>query len=408
MDAYSRLQSLVAAGQVEIICIYGTARSGTTVLGRLFTGYADLVRNQPFRAAVTGRLGKRGSVQSFTEADFAGACQVILDDVEGKRRERAEPVRIAVKELAYVMPPAFFRQWLSLVGRVVVPVREPFSQVLSLGRAGAAMSLQLDDLPDTTRFLTEHAERIFAHPNEDLDGMALCPYNAKMWAAQEADLAAIASLACVDGQARRTAVLDTTLMRYHPVEALERTLQTLQIDRSAPAEDRDGGSWFQADRFRDARDPDRVTIRRAMRSRTIDPITADELPDGRLLPAPVRAHAEALLPLYFSLMVSPDNCYRPARAEVESRPCFGTAHWLADGHPLLAFFICCLDRRAQADRGAAEPTEMRHHALYRQAAAWGYESSCERWLSLLETDATGLVQAAESPGRRFPKASCHG
>lgn len=408
MDAYSRLQSLVASGQVEIICIYGAARSGTTVLGRLFTGYADLVRNQPFRTAVTGRLGKRGSVQRFTEADFAGACQIILDDIEGKRRERAGPVRIAVKELAYVMPPAFVRQWLSLVGRIVVPVREPFSQVLSLGRASAAMALQLEELPDTRVFLSDHAERIFAQPTEDLDGMTLCHYNTEMWAALATDRAAMASVACVDARPRKTVVLDTTLMRYCPARALDRTVQGLHIDRSVPAADKDGGAWFQPDRFRDARDPDRVTIRRAMRSHAIDPITRDDLPDGRLLPAPVHDHADALLPRYFALMVSPENGYLPTSAEVETQPCSGTAHLLADEHPLLAFFIACLDRRVQAGGRAPVPEEMRRHALYRPAAALGYESSCEIWLSLLEKGDTGVVQAADPPARPFLGASCHG
>jgi tRNA (cmo5U34)-methyltransferase len=310
---YAMLNQLIQENRLEIICIYGTPRSGSTIMEMVFSKLADISRHQPFRSALTdlSNSGLRGGEQDFTLEHYEYGCSLILSDAL-EQLQAKEKATIIVKEVSDVMSEEYVKKWSKLPSKFLITFRSPELQIVSGANIFAADVLDgfkpkqpVDVLMDG---ILQDIENL---PIPDLNNRSILQIFHDAWYSLLRDLEIFRKMA-ETSDAKKITMIDITLLRFAPEAAIHNILERLAIHTETDKILQN----LDDSKIRDTRTRERASQQRARKSKAIELLGSTETIDLVRLPKETGRVIHHLLPIYVGLLASKENSYLPSVDDV--------------------------------------------------------------------------------------------
>ena len=133
-DNHKRLLDLINDQRLQIISIFGTRRSGSTIAAKALAQITDVVLDSPFNAAFQLYNARRPILNIEDEVVYDIFCGMILDEAV-KKAQRKKRLIVVVKGTSGRMGEGLFNKWIQLPSSFLITFRDPATQLISLARA---------------------------------------------------------------------------------------------------------------------------------------------------------------------------------------------------------------------------------------------------------------------------------
>ena len=317
IDSEKKLKELVVRGQVSIIYIHGTARSGSTIAEIILTQLADLAIHQPFR----GTLDKSGGYLRDNKLNFDFdiyelGCSLIVDRITEHLLER-DKVTVVIKELAGFFNPYLWQRWIEIPDRFLFTIREPHLQYFSWLSAMTDKAFRGNgSLLGNRRLVLDRAlgmeNRVLS---SEWKGTTIS-CNQTAWQALKDDFMAVEEVAFRSN--KKVAVLDSILLRYRGELAIKGLVDRLELNLDSLKVIDPNNLSATKSKILDVRDKTRPMVRKANTSQKIMPLRKKEVIELSAFPSHSQEHIKSIIPLYLDLFYSIKLLSMPSLLELET------------------------------------------------------------------------------------------
>ncbi len=337
-----KLKQLVASGKASIIYVHGTARSGSTIAQVIFSRFADRAIHEPFVGVVLQTQGgdKRSNKLTLNADIYEEACGVIVNQILEILNEK-DQATILVKEVSYFLEPPIWERWIQIPEKFLFTIREPHLQYFS------ELSLTTDRyfhgdgaLVRNREFVLENALTIESLNLQNIwpywDGTILSDHK-KEWEALISQWKTVRSF--LDGTKKKIAIMDLNIMRMNPYYAIEKIIEKLGIEVDDIEPCIYNLNIQSQSKIFDLRDPNKVTVRKARNSKTIDPLVEGEDISPYAFPLQSREQIWRVIPIYLDLLYAPEQVAMPSLEQLNDFVAQSETLKLEDTHPFEAYAI---------------------------------------------------------------------
>ena len=353
--SHLKLTQWVCDGTVNVIFVYGTARSGSTITEIIFSSLADLAIHEPFTGLLQNQATHSGVAKlQIDEEIYAAGCALIEKQIR-QILEHKKHATVIIKEVSSFFEDGIWDQWCQIPEKFLFTIRDPHLQYFS-------RLSQISDMIDPHSAPHSFARVLSdAAVTESVDLSTIRPFwtgtivsqNQQAWLSLHRHHKQLRAM--IQGTQKRMAIIDATLMRKNHKYAIRQTTAQLGLPQN---DEDDLGENLQLqvqNKLFDIRDPNRLSVRQARRSKQISPLLPEDAVCIADLPPDSSHHIQQIIPLYLDMLYAPEQIATPSLAQLDDVVTQGTKWKLENLHPFVAYAIACyhLYQEAGLERSAS-------------------------------------------------------
>lgn len=271
----------------------------------------DLTYSQPFTSVIYKHTGKKSGY--ISKKWYEEGCQNLLDEILKTKVElgKDKPL-VVVKEMNDRMPLDLFQRWIGVPSFVLISLRDPHLQLMSMIRQNAISLFNLPSRPSIEEVFQEYLERFENIPMRDPLERTFLGFYIDKWLSLEKEVQIL------EKTGKNFLFFDTTVLRHRPHESLETIFKGINLD-VLDVSICISGFKERKIRFIDTMNRDRSATQEAYASDSFRPLDMNEMvPSERFIGRHMGALGKTV-PIYKKFIASPRLSYVPTREVIFSQ-----------------------------------------------------------------------------------------